>query len=70
MDATNAAGRFPLGAFVKIRNSGFRRAKIVELLGPLAPGGKLVYRVMFRGKPNPAYVVVREDQLELIPAES
>ena len=68
--ATKNLATLSLGALVKIRNSGFRRGKIVELRGPLAPGGKQVYRIMVRGKPKPAYVEVREDQLELIPADT
>jgi hypothetical protein len=57
-----------LGDLVKIRHSNLR-GRIVELRGPLGPGGAQIYRVRFRGKPNPAYIEVREDQLVLIPAE-
>lgn len=58
---------FKLGDMVKIRYSGFPRAKIVELRGPLAPGGVQVYRVIVRRKPSPMYIEVREDQITLLP---
>jgi len=57
-----------VGTLVKVRNSGYRRGRIVEFRGPLGPGGALIYRVRVRSKPSPAYIEVREDQLELIPA--
>jgi hypothetical protein len=60
--------QFKLGDVVKIRYSGFKRARIVELRGPLGPGGALIYRVRVRGKPKPMYIEVREDQLIPIPA--
>jgi hypothetical protein len=53
---------------VKIRYSELRDP-IVELRGPLGPGGVQIYRVRFRRKPTPAYIEVREVQLEPIPAE-
>jgi hypothetical protein len=59
-----------LGDLVKIRHSGRRRGRIVELRGPLGPNGAQIYRVIVRRKPTPAYIEVREDQLELIPAET
>ena len=61
---------FKVGDMVKIRLSGWKRAKIVELRGPLAPGGVQVYRVIVRRKPSPVYIEVREDQLELLPTDS
>jgi hypothetical protein len=61
--------QFKLGDWVKIRYSGWPRAKIIELRGPLAPGGVQVYRVIVRRKPSPVYIEVREDQLTLIPAD-
>jgi hypothetical protein len=63
-------GRFKLGDRVKIRRSGGLRGRIVELHGPLGPGGAQIYRVMFRRRPRPAYIDVREDQLVLAPAET
>ncbi len=58
-----------LGDMVSIRRSNYKRAKIVELRGPLGPGGAYVYRVIVRGKPRPVYIEVLEEQLKLIPAE-
>jgi hypothetical protein len=58
-----------VGDMVKIPHYANRRAKIVELRGPLAPGGKEVYRVIVRRKPKPVYIELSEDQLVLIPAE-
>ena len=55
---------FKVGDRVKIIDSGFASGRIVELRGPLGPGGAQIYRV--RGKPTPAYIEVRED-LQLLP---
>jgi hypothetical protein len=55
-----------LGDLVKIRHSGWQRGRIVELRGPLGPNGAQIYRVLVRRKPKPAYIEVREDQLDLI----
>ena len=60
---------FKLGDRVKIRLSGLR-GRIVELCGPLGPGGAQIYRVRYRGKPAPAYIEVREDQLVLLPPKA
>lgn len=62
------AGVPPLkvGDLVKIRHSGYKRVRIVELRGPLGPGGAEVYRVRVRRKPKPAYVEVLADQLEAV----
>jgi hypothetical protein len=60
---------FKLGDRVKIRRSGGLRGRIVEWRGPLGPGGTQIFRVMFRRKPRPAYIEVREDQLEVVPAK-
>lgn len=59
-----------VGDLVKIRHSGFKRARIVELRGPLGPGGAEVYRVRVRRKPKPAYVEVLADQLEAVEASA
>jgi hypothetical protein len=61
--------RFNLGDRVKIRHTREWRGRIVELRGPLGPGGAQIYRVRVRRKPDPMDIEVREDQLELIPAE-
>ena len=64
-----AAEALKVGDLVKIRHSGFKRGRIVELRGPLGPGGARIYRVRVRRKPTPAYIEVREDQLIPIPPE-
>lgn len=69
MAANKSAPTMKVGDYVKIRHSGWKRAKIVELRGPLAPGGVQVYRVIVRKKPSPVYIEVREDQIEVIPKE-
>jgi hypothetical protein len=56
-----------LGDWVKIRHSGFKRGRIVELWGALGPGGTQVYRVRVRGKPRPMDIDLREDQIVLVP---
>ncbi|WP_439624711.1 hypothetical protein [Gemmata sp.] len=53
------------GDRVKIRSGSGHVGRIVELRGPLGPNGMQVYRVLLRTKPKPAYVEVREDQLEV-----
>jgi hypothetical protein len=37
--------------------------RIVELRGPLGPGGAQIYGVRYRVKPKSVYIEVREDQL-------
>ena len=59
-----------LGDRVRIRLSGGLKGRIVELRGPLGPGGAQIYRVRIPRKPKPQYIEVREDQLETIPADS
>jgi hypothetical protein len=54
------------GTVVRIRNSGYHRAKIAEFLGPLGPGGARVYRVLVQRKPRRVYIEVLEDQLEVL----
>lgn len=55
-----------IGDWVKIRNFTIKRGKVIELRGPLAPGGVQVYSVQISRRP-PRYVELREDQVELIP---
>lgn len=64
------APRFNYGDRVKIRFSGGLSGRIVELRGPLGPGGVQVYRVRVRRKPEPKYIELMEDQLVLVPAKS
>jgi hypothetical protein len=70
MSGKKAAVPFKLGDRVQIRQSGDLRGRIVELRGPLGPGGTQIYRVRVRRKPTPAYIEVREDQILLLPAEA
>ncbi len=67
--ASTKLGNIKPGDRVKIINGGGLTGRIVELRGPLGPKGMQVYRVLLRKKPKPAYVEVREDQLEIIPKE-
>jgi hypothetical protein len=66
MTLQNLTEPFKIGTLVRIRNSGYWRARIVEFHGPLGPKGARVYRVQVRKKPRPAYIEVREDQLEAL----
>jgi hypothetical protein len=59
-----------LGDLVEIRHFNKRRGKIVELRGPLGPGGLQVYRVIVRRKPSPMYIELTEDQVVLLPREA
>jgi hypothetical protein len=55
-----------VGTLVKIRDSGYPRARIAENLGPLGPKGARIYRVLVQRKPRRVYIEVREDQLEVL----
>lgn len=57
-----------LGDYVHILHAAYPRGRIVELRGPLGPGGAQIYRVRIGQKRNPTFIEVREDQLEPIPA--
>jgi hypothetical protein len=70
MAVKKVAEPLKLGDLVKIRNYAGKRGRIVELWGPLGPGGMRIYRVRVRQKPKPVYIDLREDQLVLIPAEA
>ena len=65
MTMQNLTEPLKIGTIVRIRNSGYGRAKIVEFRGPLGPKGARVYRLQVRKKPRPAYIEVLEDQLEV-----
>jgi hypothetical protein len=69
MTTQNLTEPLKVGSLVRIRDSGYGRAKIVEFRGPLGPNGARVYRVRVGNKP-PAYIEVLEDQLEPMPASS
>jgi hypothetical protein len=59
-----------LGDCVKIRHYAGKLGRVVELRGPLGPGGVQIYRVLVQSKPKPSYIELREDQLEVAPAKS
>ncbi len=67
MDTKPEGEPLRVGTYVKILDSNFPRARIVEYRGPLGPGGARIYRVRARRKPRPFLAEVREDQLEVIP---
>ena len=64
MTTQNPTEPLKVGTIVRVRNSGYGRAKIVEFRGTLGPKGARVYRVQVRKKPRPVYIEVVEDQLE------
>jgi hypothetical protein len=70
MSRKKVAQPLKLGDYVRILHSAYPRARIVELRGPLGPGGVQIYRVRIGRKRNPIYIELREDQLEPVPAES
>lgn len=61
---------FKLGDWVEIHYTDRWRGRIVELRGPLGPGGIQIYRVRVPLKPKPIEIELREDQLKLIPTEA
>jgi hypothetical protein len=69
MTTPNLSEPLKIGTVVKIRNSGYGRAQIVEFRGALGPNGARVYRVRVRKKPRPAYIEVLENQLEAVTPE-
>jgi hypothetical protein len=56
-----------LGDRVQVLHHPRMRGKIVELRGPLGPGGAEIYGVRFPRKPKSMYIELREDQLIPIP---
>jgi hypothetical protein len=64
------APRFNLGDRVKIRFSGGLSGRIIELRGPLGPGGVQVCRVVVGRRPLRRQIELMEDQLVLVPAKS
>ena len=70
-DRANGAGlnsALKLGDKVRILRSQGLRGRIVEVRGPLGPGGAEIFRVRIWRKPRPHDIEVRGDQLEAIPA--
>ena len=70
MTTHNLSEPLKIGTIVRIRNSGYGRARIVEFRGPLGPKGARVYRIRVGKKPRPSYIEVVEDQIEADAATS
>jgi hypothetical protein len=66
MTPENLVEPLKVGTVVKIRNSGYPRAKVAEFRGPLGPKGARVYSVLVQKKPRRVYIEVLEDQLEVL----
>jgi hypothetical protein len=66
MATRNLSEPLKAGTVVRIRDSGYHRARIAEFLGPLGPKGARVYRVLVQRKPRRVYIEVLEDQLEVL----
>jgi hypothetical protein len=67
MVTKKASQTFQVGDHLKILHSANWRGRVVELRGPLGPGGIVIYRVRIPGKPKPTYIEIREDQLVALP---
>jgi hypothetical protein len=52
-----------LGDRVRVLHYPKLHGRIVELRGPLGPGGAKIYRVLFPRKPKSMYIELREDQM-------
>ena len=65
MATQNLSEPIPDGTLVDVLNSGIKRAKIAEFMGPLGPNGARIYRLLVRRKPR-MYMEVREDQLKVL----
>jgi len=66
MAPPNLVEPLKVGTVVKIRDSGYHRARIAEFRGPLGPKGARVYRVLVQRKPRRVYIEVLEEQLEVL----
>ena len=66
MASQNLIEPLKAGTVVRIRDSGYHRAKVAECLGPLGPKGARVYRVLVQRKPRRVYIEVLEEQLEVL----
>ncbi len=65
MTSQNQSEPLRPGTVVKVRDSGFDRAKVAEFRGPLGPKGARVYRLLVQRKPR-MYIEALEDQLEVL----
>jgi hypothetical protein len=67
---TTGPTRYKPGDRVKILHSIGLQGVIDELRGPLGPKGAQVYSILLPRDPEPMFVEVLEEQLELLPDES
>jgi len=70
MAKSKTAPLLKLGDRVRVMYYPDLRGRIVELCGPLGPGGAEIYRVRFPRKPKSMYIELRGDQLIPIPTEA
>ena len=63
-----AAPAFKLGDYVRVLHTRYPPGRIVELRGPLGPGGAQIYRVRIAETQRPTYIELPGDGLELVPA--
>jgi len=70
MAISKPAPLLKLGDRVEVLDYPDLRGKIVELRGPLGPGGAQIYRVRFPRKPKSMYIELREDQLIPVPTRA
>jgi len=70
MTTQNQSEPLKIGTIVRIRDSGYGRARIVEYRGSLGPKGARVYGVQVGKKPRAVYIEVLEEQLELESAKA
>ena len=66
MAKKKTARALKLGDYVHILHTAYPRGQIIEVRGPLGPGGVQIYRVRTGRKRKPTYIELREDQLEPI----
>ena len=59
--------RFQIGDRVRIRHFGGQMGQITASSGPIGPGGKDVYRVVIGRGDRPDYIMLTEDQMDLVP---
>jgi len=63
---TEEALKFKLGDRVRVLHTRYVTGHVIEHRGPLGPRRMQIYRLELHQEPEPAYVEVREDQLEAL----
>lgn len=56
--------RFALGDEVRVIGHPSVRGVVVGLYGPIGPKSERAYRLRVRGRPDPAYTIALDEQLE------